>query len=54
MDVKPAYGDFTNNTIKSDENMDQEYEVVDTQTRQVKIDDIKIVTNPAYAETNFN
>ena len=54
MDVNPAYGDFTNNTIKTDENMDREYEAVDTQTRQVKTDDVKIVTNPAYAETKFN
>ena len=54
MDVNPAYGDFTNNTIKTDEDMDQEYEVMDTQTRQVKTDDVKIVTNPAYAETKFN
>ena len=54
MDINPAYGDFTNNTIKTDEDMDQEYEVVDTQTRQVKTDDVKIVTNPAYAETKFN
>ena len=52
MDVNPAYGDFTNNTIKINE--DTEYEVVDIQTRQVKTDDIKIVTNPAYAETKFN
>ena len=54
MDVNPAYGDFTNNTIKTDENMDREYEAVDTQTRRVKTDDVKIVTNPAYAETKFN
>ena len=54
MDVNPAYGDFTNNTIKTDEDMDQEYEVMDIQTRQVKTDDVKIVTNPAYAETKFN
>ena len=54
MDVNPAYGDFTKNTIKTDENMDREYEAVDTQTRRVKTDDVKIVTNPAYAETKFN
>ena len=54
MDVNPAYDDITNNTIKTDEDMDQEYEVMDTQTRQVKTDDVKIVTNPAYAETKFN
>ena len=54
MDVNPAYGDFTNNTIKSDEDTGVEYEVVDTQTRQVKADDIKMDKNPAYAETKFN
>ena len=54
MDVNPAYGDFTNNTIKSDEDTGLEYEVVDTQTKQVKTDDVKMVTNPAYAETHFN
>ena len=54
MDVNPAYGDFTNDTIKSDEDTGVEYEVVDTQTRQVKADDIKMDKNPAYAETKFN
>ena len=54
VDVNPAYGDFTNNTITNDENTDQEYEIVDAQTIQVKTDDVKIVTNPAYAETKFN
>ena len=54
MDVNPAYGNFTSNTIKTDEDMDQEYEAVDTQTRRVKADDIKMDKNPAYAETKFN
>ena len=54
MDVNPAYGNFTNNTIKTDEDTGLEYEVVDIQARQVKTDDIKIVKNPAYAETKFN
>ena len=54
MNVNPAYGDFTNNTATNDKDTDQEYEVVDAQTRRAKTDDIKIVTNPAYAETKFN
>ena len=54
MDVNPAYSDFTNNTITNDEDTDLEYEVVDAQTRRVKTDDVKVVANPAYAETKFN
>ena len=54
MAVNPAYSDFTNNTITNDEDTDLEYEVMDAQTSQVKTDDVKTVTNPAYAETKFN
>ena len=50
MDVNPAYGDFASNCVKTDE----EYEVVDIQSRQIKTDDIEIIRNPAYAETKFN
>ena len=51
MDVNPAYSEetpFTNRSTK-----DSEYEVVDTQSRQIKADDIKMDINPAYAETKF-
>ena len=52
MDVNPAYGDFASNSVKTDE---EEYEVVDTQSRQIKTeDDIEMIRNPAYAETKFN
>ena len=54
MDINPAYGDFTSDSIKTDEDTGLDYEVMDTQARQVKTDDIEMVTNPAYAETNFN
>ena len=55
MDVNPAYGDFTNNSIITDEDTGLEYEVVDPQTRRVKTDNnITMVRNPAYAETKFN
>ena len=54
MDVNPAYGEgirFADKTIKADN--DAEYEIVDTQSRQRKTADIKLVKNPAYAETTF-
>ena len=50
----PAYSVCTNITIKTDEDTDLEYIVEDTQTWQVKTDDIEIFKNPAYAETKFN
>ena len=50
----PAYSVFTNITIKTDKDTDLEYKVEDTQTRQVKTDDIEIVKNPAHSETKFN
>ena len=50
--ANPAYGEgITDKTIKAGN--DAEYEVVDTQSRQIKTDDIKLVKNPAYAETKF-
>ena len=54
MDVNPAYGEgmhFADKTIKPNDNA--EYEVVDTQSRQSKSAEIKIIPNPAYAETKF-
>ena len=54
LDANPAYGEgmrFADKTIKAGN--DAEYEVVDTQSRQIKTDDIKLVKNPAYAETKF-
>ena len=54
MDVNPAYGEgihFADKTIKAGN--DAEYEVVDTQSRQITTADIKLVKNPAYAETTF-
>ena len=51
MDVNPAYSEevsFTNRSTKS-----SDYEVVDTQSRQIKADDVKIDKNPAYVETKF-
>ena len=54
MDVNPAYGEgirFADKTIKAGN--DAEYEVVDTQSRQIKTADIKLVKNPAYVETTF-
>ena len=52
MDENPAYDKgtlFTNESSK-----DVEYEVVNSQSRKMKTDDIKMVENPAYAETRFN
>ena len=54
LEANPAYGEgihFADKTIKAGN--DAEYEVVDTQSRQIKTDDIKLVKNPAYAETTF-
>ena len=54
LDANQAYGEgirFTDKTIKAGN--DAEYEVVDTQSRRIKTDDIKLVKNPAYAETTF-
>ena len=54
MDTNPAYGvgfRTAGKTIKADD--DGEYETVDTQSRQVKTADVKMITNPAYAETTF-
>ena len=42
---------FADQTINAGN--DAEYEVVDTQSRQIKTDDINMVKNPAYAETTF-
>ena len=53
LEANPAYGEricFANKTIEAGN--DAEYEVVDTQSRQMKTD-IKLVNNPAYAETTF-
>ena len=46
--VNPAYGEG----IRFADN-DAEYEIMDTQSRQRKTADIKLVKNPAYAETTF-
>jgi len=54
MDTNPAYGvgfRTADKTIKAGD--DREYETVDTQSRQVKTADVKMITNPAYAETTF-
>ena len=54
LEANPAYDQgihFADQTIKADN--DAEYEIVDTQSRQIKTDDIKLVKNPAYAETTF-
>ena len=54
LEANPAYDQgihFADQTIKADN--DAEYEVVGTQSRQIKTDDIKLVKNPAYAETTF-
>ena len=53
MDTNPAYSVFTNNSTK-DEDKGLEYEIVDSPSRQIKTDDIKMDENPAYAETKFN
>ena len=42
---------FTDQTIKAGN--DAQYEIVNTQSRQITTDDIKLVKNPAYAETTF-
>lgn len=52
--IDPIYYDFTNNVIITNEDTDQKYEAVDTLTRQAITDDIKRVSNPLYAETEFN
>ena len=55
MDENPAYGKgtvFTDESIKANE--DEEYVVMDPQSRQTNTDDIKMDTNPAYVETRFN
>ena len=51
MDVNPAYSEEISFTNRSTKNLD--YEIVDTQSRQIKADDIKMDINPAYVETNF-
>ena len=52
LEANPAYDEgITDKTIKAGN--DAEYEVMDTQSRQIKTDDIKLVKNPAYAETKF-
>ena len=51
MDVNPAYGEGTLSANKTNKaNDDAQYEVMDTQSRQMNI---KMDTNPAYAETKF-
>ena len=54
LEANPAYDQgirFADKTIKAGN--DAEYEVVDTQSRQIKTDDINMVKNPAYAEATF-
>lgn len=48
MDTNPA-----NKSVKKHEDTNLEYEVVDSQSRQIKTDDIALVKNPAYVETKF-
>ena len=42
---------FADQTIKAGN--DALYAIVDTRSRQIMTDDIKLVKNPAYAETTF-
>ena len=51
MDVKLAYSEEISFTNISTKNLD--YKIVDTQSRQIKADDIKMDINPAYVETKF-
>ena len=54
LEANPAYDQgihFADQTIKAGN--DAEYEIVGIQSRQIKTDDIKLVENPAYAETKF-
>ena len=51
MDVNPAYSEEISFTNRSTKNSD--YEIVDTQSRQIKADDVKMDLNPAYVETKF-
>ena len=54
LQANPVYNEgihFVDQNIKAGN--DAEYEVVDTQSRQIKTDDITLVENPAYAETTF-
>ena len=51
LDVNSEGIRFADKTIKAGN--DAEYEVVDTQSRQINTADIKLVKNPAYAETTF-
>ena len=43
MDANPAYGVTNKNIETHDEDTDLEYEVMDSQPRQIKTDDITIV-----------
>ena len=53
-DVNPTHSSFTNNSVETDEEIGSEYEVMESQSRQVKTNDITMTTNPAYVETEFN
>ena len=53
-DYNPAHGEgvhFADQTIKAGN--DARYEIVNTQSRQITTDDIKLIKHPAYAETTF-
>ena len=51
MGENPAYGTGALFTNKANE--DEEYEVMDSQSKQIKQDDIKMDIDTAYVETKF-
>ena len=52
--VNPTYSDLTNSSIKTNEDTSSEYEVMESHSRQVKTEDIKVMINPACVQTEFN
>ena len=53
MNVNPTISDLANNSGRNNEDTGWENEVMESQSRQMKTDDIKVMTNPAYVEAKF-
>ena len=43
----------SDNSGRNNEDTGWEHEVMESQSRQIKTDDIKVMTNPAYVEAKF-
>ena len=53
MNVNPTISDLTDNSGRNNEDTGWEHKVMESQSRQIKTDDIKVMTNPAYVEAKF-